>query len=185
MSEKKPRNRGDRSKEVARRKELRARDAVIRDLEKAESPEEIRKKKREIEAQLIMLAERTGQTVPDHEVDMQWAYTNMGNPKVMPLDAPTVTAWSWYEYARTEQAKFLEAWAKRGDARAKAAGTVTQQRMEDDKRQYFAILDRIERELSDNVDETINDLMTKFPTQVLRACKKHEAAWKEFLANEP
>jgi hypothetical protein len=47
----------------------------------------------------------------------------------------------WYLYARSEPIKFLEISAKREDAKVKQAGTITSQRMEDDKRKQFAILD--------------------------------------------
>lgn len=181
MTQKKRR---DRTADIARTKAKREHESVVRSLEEAATPEAIAEKKRDIEAQLVILSLRTSGDESDHDADMKWAYTNMENPQIMPRDAPSASAWSWYEYARQDRIKFLDAFAKRADAKTRSSGG-SNQRMEDDKRQYFAVLDRIERELSDNVDETIDDLMKKFPTQVLRACKKHEAAWKEFLANEP
>ena len=89
-----------------------------------------------------------------------------------------------YLYARREPPKFLEICAKREDAKAKMAGTITNQRMEDDKRQQFAILDRIEKQLTIDVKEMVNDLMDKFPREVLRECRKYGDAWESFLAEE-
>ena len=88
----------------------------------------------------------------------------------------------WYLYARREPHKFLEIFAKREDAKSRQAGTITNQRMEDDKRKQFAILDRIESGLTVIVSETVQDLMSKFPREFLRECRKFDAEWKAFIA---
>ena len=103
----------------------------------------------------------------------------------MPLMAPSLGAWQWYEYARLNREKFLEVCAKREDAKAKQAGSMTSQRMEDDKRKQFAILDRVERQLTVIVSEVIDDLMVKFPEDVLNSCRKHSAAWKAYFEKFP
>ena len=97
---------------------------------------------------------------------------------------PSIGAWQWCEYARLSREKFLQICAKREDEKRKQAGTVTSQRMEDDKRKQFAIIDRIARQLTVDVKEVIDDLMAKFPREVLRQCRKHEEAWKAFIAEE-
>ena len=74
--------------------------------------------------------------------------------------------------------------AKREDAKAKIAGTITNQRMEDDKRQKFAILERLEKSLTTDVNAIIRELMEKFPRNVLTVCRSFDAEWKEFLAME-
>lgn len=135
--------------------------------------------------ELERLALLTSNQPVDLDRDIEFGYHHASLPNVTPLMAPSTGAWCWYLYARDEPQKFLETYARRADAKAKAAGTITQQRMEDDKRQYFAILDRIERELNDNVEETINDLMTKFPFDVLRICRSHKEAWNDFLRQNP
>ena len=141
--------------------------------ENAESAEELE--------QLALLT--SGQPT-DLDRDINFAYRSMALPSVTPLMAPSLAAWQWYLYARREPAKFLEICAKREDAKAKMAGTITNQRMEDDKRQQFAILDRIEKQLTLDVREMVNDLMDKFPREVLRECRKYGDAWKSFLAEE-
>ena len=103
---------------------------------------------------------------------------------VTPLMAPSTSGWSWYLYARSEPNKFLDICAKREDAKAKLAGTITNQRMEDDKRQQFAMIDRIEKELTLNLKETIKDLMDKFPGDVLEECYKYKAQWNAFMAKK-
>ena len=57
--------------------------------------------------------------------------------------------------------------------------------MEDDKRQQFAVIDRIEKELTMDVEAIITELMEKFPGDVLRTVRKFDAVWKAFLAKEP
>lgn len=95
--------------------------------------------------------------------------------------APSTSGWSWYLYARSEPNKFLDICAKREDAKARMAGTITNQRMEDDKRQQFAVIDRIEKELTLDVKAIVKDLMEKFPGDVLSECRKFDAEWREFL----
>lgn len=176
----------DRTKEYERNKQRRAEEEARKQIEAAEDPDEQAERQKRIKAQLIILAERTAHlTVMDHDADIQWAYRAIGNPNVMPLDAPTVTAWSWYEYARADGVKFLDVVAKREDQKIKQSGSLTNQRMEDDKRKQFAVLDRIGRQLTADLNATIDDFMTKFPDDVLRACKRHEAAWKSFLERNP
>lgn len=136
-------------------------------------------------AELALLARRTANLPTDADRDIDFAYKNSGNPTITPLMAPSLGAWKWYEYARNLPDKFLEICAKREDAKAKAAGTITSQRMEDDKRQQFAILDRIEKQLTIDVKAMVRDLMDKFPQEVLTECRKYDAAWQEFLAREP
>lgn len=74
--------------------------------------------------------------------------------------APSRATWQWYLYACREPNKFLEICAKREDAKAKQAGTITSQRMEDDKRKQFAMIDRIRRQLTIDVQGMVDDLMS-------------------------
>ena len=142
--------------------------------ENAESAEELE--------QLALLT--SGQPT-DLDRDINFAYRSMALPSVTPLMAPSLAAWQWYLYARSEPIKFLEISAKREDAKTKAAGTITHQRMEDDKRKQFAILDRIEQQLTIDVRETVRDLMLKFPEDVLNECRRHTEAWKAFFEKHP
>ena len=98
--------------------------------------------------------------------------------------APSTSGWSWYLYARSQPNKFLDICAKREDAKAKTAGTITNQMMEDDKRQQFAVIERLKKELTLDVEAIISELMEKFPGDVLRTCRKFDAVWKAFLATE-
>ena len=130
--------------------------------------------------QLRILEKRTRGNPTDADGDIDFAYRNMALPNVTPKMAPSISGWSWYIYARTEPNKFLEICAKREDAKAKLAGTITNQRMEDDKRQQFAVIDRLEKSLKINVDSVVRELMEKFPDDVLEVCYSFEAKWAEF-----
>ena len=134
--------------------------------------------------QLRILEKRTRGNPTDADGDIDFAYRNMALPNLTPKMAPSISGWSWYIYARTEPNKFLEICAKREDAKAKLAGTITNQRMEDDKRQQFAVIDRIEKALTLNVDAVVTELMQKFPGDVLEACYKFKDEWNEFLAEK-
>lgn len=134
--------------------------------------------------ELGLLERRTKGNPSDWDADIDFAYQHMFSPSVTPIQAPSTSAWAWYVYARTEPSKFLEAYAKRGDAKNKQSGALTNQRMEDDKRQQFAMIDRIERELTIDVKETIRELMTKYPFDVLRECRTFDESWKAFLEED-
>lgn len=125
--------------------------------------------------QLAVLATRTANAPTDADRDIDFAYKNSGNPTITPLTAPSLGAWQWYQYARNLPEKFLEICAKREDAKAKAAGTITNQRMEDDRRQAFAVIDRIEQKLTLDVKAIVNELLEKFPEDVLIVVRAYEA----------
>jgi hypothetical protein len=139
----------------------------------------------EFAEELKQLALLTNSQPTDLDRDINFAYRNMALPSVTPLMAPSVGGWQWYLYARREPIKFLEISAKREDAKAKQAGTITSQRFEDDKRKQFAIIDRIEKPLTLEVKEIVNDLMLKFPHDVLNQCRKHKEAWKAYFEKYP
>ena len=139
----------------------------------------------EFAEELKQLALLTNCQPTDADRDIDFAYRNMALSSVTPLMAPSGAAWQWYLYARREPHKFLEICAKREDAKAKQAGTITNQRMEDDKRKQFAILDRIEKQLTLNVKETVDDRMAKFPEDALLECRRHTEAWKAFFDKYP
>ena len=116
---------------------------------------------------------------------VDFAYKNSANPTITPLMAPSLGAWQWYQYARDLPEKFLEICAKREDAKAKMAGTITNQRMEDDKRQQFAVIDRIIKQLEADVKAIAKDLMEKCPEDLLNACRKHKSAWDKYFEKYP
>ena len=149
------------------------------------SPESSKRDDPLIASQLIFLERRTKDKPTDADGDIDFAYRNMAMPSVTPLMAPSTAAWEWYLYARSEPNKFLEICAKREDAKAKQAGTITNQRMEDDKRQQFAVIDRIEKQLTLDVKAAVKDLMEKFPEDVLLECRKHKEAWQAFFEKYP
>jgi len=169
---KKPR---DRSKEYGERNRARRKTPDAPD-----EPDEVT-----ISGQLILLQERTKGKPTDADGDIDFAYRHLGSPSVTPLMAPSTAAWEWYIYARTETKKFLEIAAKREDAKAKMAGTITNQRMEDDKRNQFAVIDRLEKELTLDVTAIIKELMEKFPEDVARECRNHPESWKAFFTDLP
>jgi hypothetical protein len=178
MAEEKPKR--DRKSEYSRRK---ARQLAA-ESGSEESPNEAENETL-IKIQLSLLEQRTKSDPTDADRDIDFAYRNMGSPSITPLMAPGLPAWQWYLYARTWPEKFLEICAKREDAKAKQAGTITNQRMEDDKRKQFAILDRIQSQLKLDVKEVVDDLMTKFPEDVLHTCRKHKAAWAAYFEKYP
>ena len=138
----------------------------------------------ELAEELKQLALLTNGEPTDADRDIDFAYRRIALSTVTPLMAPSTAAWQWYLYARREPHKFLEIFAKRADAKAKQAGTITNQRMEDDKRQQFAVIERLKKELTLDVEAIISELMEKFPGDVLRTCRKFDAVWKAFLATE-
>lgn len=171
----------DRSAEIAKRRAAREEAAAIRRADELAAAD----KAKMIEQELAVLAVRSADEPADYDRDIDFAYKNSGNPLLTPLDAPSLGAWQWYVYARTLPEKFLEVTAKRNDAKAKQAGSVNSQRMEDDKRQQFAVIDRIKRQLKINVKEVIDDLMAKFPDDVLDECRKHKEQWRDYFQRFP
>ena len=156
----------DRSKEYADRNRARRKERG-----EPEEPDEVT-----ISGQLILLQERTKGKPTDADSDIDFAYRHLGSPSVTPLMAPSTAAWEWYLYARTETKKFLEIAAKREDAKAKMAGTITNQRMVDDRRQQFEVLERIGASLTKNVTAIVDELATKFPDDVVEVLTKR--GWK-------
>ena len=139
----------------------------------------------EIAAELEQLHLLTNGQPTDADRDIDFAYRNMGLSTVTPLLAPSGAAWCWYLYADKEPDKFLEICAKREDAKAKQAGTITYQRMEDDKRKQFDMIDRIRRQLTIEVHGMVDDLMSKFPEDVLNECRRHTEAWNAYFETYP
>lgn len=138
-----------------------------------------------IDTQLAELTARTADQPTDSDRDIDFAYRNMSNQNLLPSHCPSTGAWQWYLYSLTSRDKFLEITQKREDAKAKQAGTITSQRMEDDKRKQFAMLDRIERQLTQNLKDDIDDLMSRFPGDVLAQCRTHKEAWDAYFAEHP
>lgn len=185
MTSKRPRDRkAEYAREKAKRQQRQQAQSAEEFVEESDRDKEKDERQKVIDAELILLSQRTSHIPTDADRDIDFAYSNHGNPALMPLMCPSIGAWQWCEYARVSKEKFLEICAKREDAKAKQAGTVTSQRMEDDKRKQFAIIERIQRQLTIDVKDVIDDLMGKFPREVLRHCRKHEEAWKAFIAEE-
>lgn len=179
----KPKRARNSTKEYARRKAKRLSEEK-QDDEQVEKETEASQKEK-IKLELCLLERQTKHVLTDADRDIDFAYRNMASPNIMPLNAPSMSAWAWYEYSRSWPDKFLEICAKREDAKSKAAGTITNQRMEDDKRKQFAIIDRIERQLTLDVRGTVKDLMDKFPEDVLLECRKNKDAWTAFFEKYP
>lgn len=177
MPEEKPKR--NRSKEYERLKAERL-AAEMQEAEDAAANAEA-----EILSKLAILERRTKGKPTDADGDIDFAYRNMALATVCPLDAPSTAAWSWYVFARDEPNEFLKITQKREDAKAKQAGTITNQRMEDDRRQQFAVIERIQRQLTIDVRETVKELMEKFPDDVLHECVKHKDAWTSFFERFP
>ena len=173
---KKPKH--NRQNEYARAKLRRQEEAAKRAAELA-GQLTAEQKEAELKQQLAILAAKTSGAPTDADRDIDFAYKHSANPTITPLMAPSLGAWQWYQYARDLPEKFLEICAKREDAKAKMAGTITNQRMEDDRRQSFAIIDRIEQQLTMDVKAIVNELLEKFPEDVLRVVKAFEDKRKD------
>ncbi len=168
----------NRQNEYARDKLARKNAAAIKAASEELSEEEMTR-------QLAVLAIRSKDMPTDTDRDIDFAYKNSGNPAITPLEAPSLGAWQWYEYAKSLPDKFLEICAKREDAKAKSAGSINAQRMEDDKRQQFAVIDRIIKHLEADVKAITDDLMKKCSEDLLHACRKHKGAWKAYFQKFP
>lgn len=176
----------DRSEEYAKRRAQRAQQ----EQKPGGTAEEVfaqypSERQKVIEAELIILSRRTANSPMDADRDIDFAYRAAGNPVLSPLECPSVGAWNWYEYARNMPVKFLEICAKREDAKTKQSGSVTSQRMEDDKRKQFSILDRIEKHLKMDVKTIIQDMMAKFPDDVFRECFSYKEQLKSYRERFP
>lgn len=180
MTEEPKKKNRNRENEYARRKLARKNAAAA---EKAEQAG--KKSEKELFEELALLAVRTGDNPTDTDRDIDFAYRNAANPTITPRECPSLGAWKWLEYARDNHAKFLEICAKREDAKAKAAGSISAQRMEDDKRQQFAVIDRIIKQLELDVKAAVKDMMEKCPEDMLNAARKHKAAWNAYFQKFP
>lgn len=179
----------NRTKEYDRRKRNRAQESKSRNRRRQDAQEAVLSQREEnaeaeMHNQLRLLEQRTRNNPTDADGDIDFAYRNMALPTVTPSMAPSISGWSWYIYARNTPEKFLEICAKREDNKSKMAGTITNQRMSDDRRNQFAVIDRIEKELTLDVTAIIKELMEKFPEDVARECRKHTESWKAFFAEE-
>ncbi len=182
--------RGDRKAEYAKRKAARhaaqGRESSVTTVYSIDEKQRAEDVKRQlIDAELVILSKKFANLPTDADRDIDFAYRHAGNPELMPLECPSLGAWQWYEYARNSKEKFLDVCAKREDAKAKAAGTITSQRMEDDKRQKFAVIDRIMQQLQLDVKEMARDVMTKCPEDFLLECRKFEGPWNAFFEKYP
>lgn len=179
-----PKKKHNRQNEYARAKLRRQEEAAKRAAELA-GQLTAEQKEAELKQQLAILAAKTSGAPTDADRDIDFAYKHSANPTITPLMAPSLGAWQWYQYARDLPEKFLEICAKREDAKAKMAGTITNQRMEDDKRQQFAVIDRIIKQLEADVKAIAKDMMEKCPEDLLNACRKHKGPWRAYFAKFP
>lgn len=180
MADEKPKKARDRTREAQKR---RVKQAVQQITGESSDQEDMNLVQMQVE--LRMLGKKTKGNPTDADADIDFAYRNMALLNVTPLMAPSPSAWEWYLFARNDGIEFLKICAKREDAKSKMAGTITNQRMEDDKRQQFAVIERLKKELTMDVAAIIKELMEKFPEDVLRECRKFDDQWKAFLAKEP
>ena len=167
----KPRKR-DHTSEYAKRKAKKALNLADSAAEEVDIKDKVL---RELQLQLVQLEKRTRHNPTDADGDIDFAYRNMALATVTPVMAPSTSAWEWYLFARNDRDEFLKICAKREDAKAKMAGTITNQRMEDDKRQQFAVIERLKKELTIDVESIITELMQKFPGDVRRVVAKFDA----------
>lgn len=158
---------------------------IDEDSEDSDSQFDEHEEEAEYAEELTQLALMTSGQLADVDRDIDFAYRRMALEEVTPLMAPSLGAWQWYLYARRDPNKFLEIFAKREDAKTRHAGTITSQRMEDDKRKQFAVIDRIMAQLELDVKAIASELMEKFPEDLLHACRKHEEPWKAYFEKFP
>lgn len=173
MAEKKPKSVRDRTLEVQKRNARTAAQNHIKNT--GESPDQEGMNLLQMQVELRMLGKKTKGNPTDADADIDFAYRNMALTTVTPLMAPSTTAFEWYLFARNDRDEFLKICAKREDAKAKMAGTITNQRMADDRRSQFEVIDRIEKALTLDVAAIVNELLEKFPDDVLKVVKLFEA----------
>lgn len=70
----------------------------------------------------------------DFGPDIEWAYNNLGNVKITPLDAPSGTAWHILQYGREARAAFLK-FCMDYFMKQKAKDAEDQERRDDERRQ--------------------------------------------------
>lgn len=165
----KPNKARDRTREVQKRRVKKAVKQIT-----GESPDGVDMDLVQMQVELRMLGKKTKGNPTDADADIDFAYRNMALTTVTPLMAPSTTAFEWYLFARNDRDEFLKICAKREDAKAKMAGTITNQRMEDDKRQQFAVIERLKKELTMDVEAIITELMQKYPGDVRRVVAKFD-----------
>lgn len=139
-----------------------------------DSPDPVDMDRVQMQVELRMLGKKTKGNPTDADADIDFAYRNMALTTVTPLMAPSTSAWEWYLFARNDRDEFLKICAKREDAKAKMAGTITNQRMEDDRRNNFAVIERLKKELTLELEAIITELMQKFPGDVRRVVAKFD-----------
>lgn len=134
-----------------------------------------RSKADQLEAELRQLAERCRGQMTDADRDIDFAYRHMGLPGLSPLEAPSLGAWQWYLKAIDEPSDFLEICAKREDAKMKMAGTITEKRMADDKREKFAVIDRLKGSLQLSISSVLKESWERWPDLTRAALR--ESGW--------
>jgi len=176
----------NRAQEYARNKVERAKAKSPAESVDSENDEQRLERERSelIAAELLLLEKRTRDDPTDADRDIMFAYRNMGVPTVTPLLAPSVAAWQWFLLARRDPQKFLETCAKREDAKTKQAGSITAQKIEDDKRHQFRLVDNLMKQITIDVETIIDDLMEKYPREVLRRVKRYRDEWESFIKEE-
>jgi hypothetical protein len=174
----------NRAHELARNKVLRERKESPPEEGETEEQKKERERQELLAAELLLLEKRTRDDPTDADRDVNFAYRNMGVPTITPLMAPSVAAWQWYLYARRDPQKFLETVVKREDAKTKQAGSITAQKIEDDKRHQFRLVENLLKQVSIDVETIIDDLMAKYPRDVLRRVKRFKEEWDSFIKEE-
>lgn len=129
-----------------------------------------------INEEIVFLEKRTKGQATDADRDIDFAYQHMGLSVLMPTRCPSIPAWEWYRYARTDPIKFLDVVAKREDAKSKMAGSVTTKQFEDDKRTQFGLIAKIMESVSKDVEASVKEFLKTYPDELRSALL--QSGWK-------
>ena len=108
----------------------------------------------------------------DFDRDWQWAMENLSTPDREPKDAPSATAWQLFQYGITQPAKFVEKTLIWSEKLRKETGE-THKQWEDDRREKFRILERVEKNLKEDVTSLIDELLERYPESSKEALQEH------------
>lgn len=108
----------------------------------------------------------------DFERDWEWAYAHFSIKGIEPKSAPSASAWKLLRFAQNHQAKFIEKFLAYFEKKRNNA-TEDRKEIEEDQRTQFATLDRFARQVFGNVEVTVQELLSRFPDELIECLRSH------------
>jgi hypothetical protein len=118
-------------------------------------------------AQLDELAKRTKDDPIQVDRDLEWAYSVMGMPSIMPRQAPSVPAFHLWRMTMREPEKFLEKFTRRQENNRKASGGSDLEKAADEAEKVRAI-DKLLESVAPDIEGLIMDAGKLYPAEVER-----------------